>query len=329
MNPLSSRLPSAVILLYAMAGLVHAEEEPPTDDCSLYITSETEVASPQCLINRGDQDEDKKRAEVGIGEVVTLTLTGKRVKDVDPDSVEWSLEPNDAATIEKSDQEKNQATLRINSDHAQDTTLKVRVTTNLDEELPERTPSVFTILVPSDITAKHSGERLEDHPQDKEKDRPGASSKLILTFLPLSVSFSNITVMERAEDPEGFKPVHTPGKLLMRPNAFNDYRHDNIGWRWDREQPVRLRHLQQMNLPNSFTWACGWYVRTDGRDCCKIGSRTHPQHFSFMYEDKLESDQQSPTKGLKNLKVSITKFGCTVTRSTAGKALHFNSTANQ
>lgn len=329
MNLLSSRLPSTVILLYAMATLVHAEEEAPTDDRSLYIASETEVVSPQCLLDQGDEDEDKKRTEVGIGEVLTLTLEGKRVKDLDPDSAEWSLEPDNAATIEKSDQEKNQAILRISNDLTQDTTLKVRVNTSLDEELPERKPSVFTILVPSDITAKHSGERLADHPQDKQKDRPGASSRLVVTFLPLKVSFSNIAIMERAEDPEGFKPVHTPGILLMRPNAFNDHRYDDIGWRWDKDQPVRLRHLQRMNLPTSFTWACGWYVRTDGKDCCKIGNRTHPEHFSFMYEDSLESDEQSPTKGLKNLKVSITKFGCTVTRSTVGEAKHFNSTANQ
>ena len=329
MNFLSSRLLSTVILLYAMAALVHAEEEAPTDDRSLYITSETKVVSPQCLIDQGDQDEDKKRTEVGIGEVVTLTLEGKRVKDVAPKSVEWSVEPDNVASVEKSNKKLNEATLTINSNLTQNTTLKVRVKTNLDEELPERNPSIFTILVPSDITAKHSGERIADHPQDKQKDRPGASSKLILTFLPLNVSFSNVPIMERSEDPEGFTPVHVPGNQLMWPNTFNDYRHDNIGWRWDRDKPVRLRHLQRMNLPTSFTWACGWYVRADGKDCCKIGNDTHPEHFSFMYENELESDEQSPTKGLKNIKVSITKFGCTVTRSTSGEAKHFNSTANQ
>ncbi len=130
--------------------------------------------------------------------------------------------------------------------------------------------------------------------------------------------------MERAEDPEGFTPVHVPGKLLIRPNALNIHRHDTIGWRWDKEQDIRLQHLQNMKLPDSFSWTCGWYVRADGKDCCKIGNDTYSQDFSFKY-DGIETGKESPTRGLKNIKVSITKFRCTVTRSTSGDALHDNS----
>lgn len=328
MNFPSFRLSSTGIFLHALAALAHAEDIPTTDDRSLYIESETKFVSPQCLIDQGDQDEDRKRTKVGIGEVVTLTLNGKRVRDVDPDSLEWSLEPENAASIEKSNDDINQATLTISRNLTEDTNLKVRVKTSLDEKLPEREPSVFSILIPSDIKAEHSGKRVEKHPQDKEKDRPGASSKLVVTFHPLAVSFSNISIMERAEDPEGFKPVHTPGKLLMRPNALNAHHHDNIGWRWDKEKDIRLQHLQNMKLPYSFSWTCGWYVRDDGKDCCKIGNDTYSQDFSFEYEDERETNKDSPTRGLKNIKVSITKFGCTVTRSTAGNALHADSTAN-
>lgn len=314
--------------MYAMASLAHAGEDSSTDDRSLYIESETKVASPQCLIDKEDPNEDRKRTEVGIGEVITLTLNGKRVKDVDQDSIEWSLEPEKAATIEKSDREPKQATLTIHSDLTEDTKLKVRVKTSLDEELPEREPYVFSILVPLDIKAQHSGERVKDHPLDREKDKPGASSKLIITFLPLNVSFSNISIMERAEDPSGFKPVHTPGNQLMWPNTLNIHRHDNVGWRWDKERDIRLKNLQNMKLPASFSWTCGWYVRANGKDCCKISNDTYSQDFSFKY-DGMEDGENATTKGLKNMEVTITKFGCTVTRSTAGDALHINSTANQ
>ena len=326
MNYLSFPIPAAA--LYAMLVLAHAEEEPSTDNCSLYIESKTDVVSPQCLIEGGNQDDDKKRTEVGIGEVVTLTLNGKRLKDVDLKSLEWSLEPENTATIEKSDKEQNQATLTINSDLTEKTALKVRIKTSLDEDLPEREPYVFSILVPSDITAEHSGERMNDYPLDREKDRPGTSSKLVVTFLPLNVSFSNISIMERAEDPAGFTPVHTPGKLRMRPNAHNIHRHDSIGWRWDEKQAIRLRHLQNMNLPASFSWTCGWYVRADGKDCCKISNDTYSQDFSFKY-DGMENGENAITKGLKNIEVTITKFGCTVTRSTTGDALHADSTINK
>lgn len=328
MTCVSFRALSSGILLYAVASLVHAGEDSSTDDRSLYIESETKVASPQCLIDKEDPNEDRKRTEVGIGEVITLTLNGKRVKDVNQDSIEWSLEPEKAATIEKSDREPQQATLTIHSDLTEDTKLKVRVKTSLDEELPERKPYVFSILVPSDIKAQHSGERVKDHPLDREKDRPGASSKLVVTFLPLNVSFSNVSIMERAEDPAGFKPVHTPGNQLMWPNTLNAHRHDNVGWRWDKERDIRLRHLQNMNLPASFSWTCGWYVRANGKDCCKISNDTYSQDFSFQY-DGMEDGENAITKGLKNIEVTITKFGCTVTRSTAGDALHINSTANQ
>lgn len=328
MTCFSFRALSSGILLYAVASLVHAGEDSSTDDCSLYIESETKVASPQCLIDKEDPNEDRKRTEVGIGEVVTLTLNGKRLKDVDLKSLKWSLEPEHVASIKKSNDELNQATLTINSDLTEKTTLKVRIKTSLDEDLPEREPYVFSILVPSDIKAQHSGERVKDHPLDREKDRPGASSKLVVTFLPLNVSFSNVSIMERAEDPAGFKPVHTPGNQLMWPNTLNAHRHDNVGWRWDKERDIRLKHLQNMKLPAFFSWTCGWYVRANGKDCCKISNDTYSQDFSFKY-DGMEDGENAITKGLKNIEVTITKFGCTVTRSTTGDALHADSTTNK
>ena len=166
MNSASFSALSFGLLLYALA---YAEDVPSTDDRSLYIESETEVVSPQCLLDKGDQDEDKKRTEVGIGEVVTLTLNGKRIKDVDSDSLEWSLEPEKAVAIEKSDQEKNQVTLTINSDLTQDTTLKVRVKTSLDDELPERDPFIFSILVPSGIKADIPGNGWKNIPRTRRK----------------------------------------------------------------------------------------------------------------------------------------------------------------
>ena len=51
---------------------------------------------------------------------------------------------------------------------------------------------------------------------------------------------------------------------------------------------------------------------------------TYPQDFNFTYDGE-ETDENSPTKGLQNVKVTVSKFRRTVTRSTAGKALHTNS----
>lgn len=70
MNSTTFSISFSGLLLYALIVLTHAEDIPATDDRSLYIESETKAVSPQCLMDKGDQDEDKKRTEVGIGEVV-------------------------------------------------------------------------------------------------------------------------------------------------------------------------------------------------------------------------------------------------------------------
>lgn len=53
-------------------------------------------------------------------------------------------------------------------------------------------------------------------------------------------------------------------------------------------------------------------------------AKPYPQDFNFTYDGE-ETDENSPTKGLQNVKVTVSKFRRTVTRSTTGKALHTNS----
>lgn len=275
------------------------------------------------MIDGGNEEDDKKRTDVGIGEKVNLTLTGKRLKEVDLDSIEWSMEQDSLATIEKSEDGDNQAILTVHKNITENKPLKVHVKTNLDEELPKRKPLILNIFVPSEIKATHTGERIPGCALDGEKDNAGASTVLDLTLQPLNVSFRNIAFIERAKDPEGFKPKHVPGAVLFRPNAKNKATpRDHIGWKF--KDGIRLPQLQNANLPAPFSWACGWYVRSDDKDCLLIHGKTYPQDFKFTYDGE-ENDVKSSTKGLQNVKVTVSKFGCTVTRSTAGKALHINS----
>lgn len=85
------------------------------------------LSLPNASSTKETRTRTRKRTKVGIGEVVTLALNGKRVRDVDPDSLEWSLEPEKAASIEKSNDDINQATLTISRNLTEDTNLKVRV----------------------------------------------------------------------------------------------------------------------------------------------------------------------------------------------------------
>lgn len=319
--PTISIMPSlAAIIAMVLTPLlvpIRAQAEDPTgdDDRSLYIESKTRVVSPQCLIDGASEVEDRQRDDIGIGEVVELTLNGKFLPDVDFSSIKWAVDPEESGTIVRSPDKPKTFLLTVNPALKKDTAVNVLVTTNVNDK-PKKKP--FNIIVPSDIKAEHSGQRLEDHPGDGQKDQPGASSKLVLCFHPLKVSFSNVPIIERAEDPKDFEPKHIPGKSLMWPNARNEFRHDNIGWKYE----APLAELQEEKYPASFTWACGWYVRANDRDCCKIHNDTYPQTFHFDYGGV--ETENAATKGLKNIVVKVEKFERPVTRSTAGEAKHVN-----
>ena len=142
---------------------------PPRMTAPLYIESETKVVSPQCLLDQGDQDEDRKRTKVGIGEVVTLALNGKRVRDVDPDSLEWSLEPEKAASIEKSNDDINQATLTISRNLTEDTNLKVRVKPALMKNCRKENPPFSAFSFPLTLKRNIPGNGWKNIPGTRRK----------------------------------------------------------------------------------------------------------------------------------------------------------------
>lgn len=157
--------------------VLHAEETPDMDDAPC-ILNQRRMWRPPSMIDGGNQEDDKKRTDVGIGEEVELTVTGKRLKEVDLDSIEWTMEPDNLATVEKSEDGDNQAILTFNKDITENKILTIRVKTNLDEELPERKPLILHIFIPSEIMAVHTGKRMPKCAQMEKKTmrsthRPG------------------------------------------------------------------------------------------------------------------------------------------------------------
>ena len=64
---------------------VHAENR------MLEITSQTENPSADCIIKKLNKKKDKARKEIGIGEIVTLTLTRKEGKPLNKNTkVTWT-----------------------------------------------------------------------------------------------------------------------------------------------------------------------------------------------------------------------------------------------
>ncbi|XBD75624.1 hypothetical protein ABFY27_06765 [Akkermansia massiliensis] len=301
----------------------------PEPNNSLKIVSKTFLNSAQYNRSGGNDKEDKAREELGAGEKVTLTLTGKRIGDVKKQSVRWSLEKgNHFATLIADAKDKTKAVLTVKGDinfngeknngkPKSSDFVTVKVQTNIDERIIRKT---FEIFVPTGIIANHSGKRDTRHPPDGDNNHPGCSSLLILNFLPFSVNFSNISMIERDLNDNDYKPEHIPG-IIPRPiTQLNDVRHDHVGFSYYNKRAQRwteLEELQNKDLVDA-TWKCGFYTSYNGRDCHLIGGGYYVQRIIGNYEGERRN-------GVREIRITISKFGCTVSRSTAGPARHQNS----
>lgn len=301
----------------------------PEPNNSLKIVSKTFLNSAQYNRSGGNDDEDKAREKLGAGEKVELTLTGKRIREVEKRSVRWSLERgNHFATLIVNARDKTKAVLtvkgninfngEINNDQPKFSDfVTVKVQTNIDERIIRKT---FEIFVPSGITAKHSGQRDPKHPPDGDKNHPGCSTLLILNFSPYSVNFSNISMIERDLNDDDYRPEHIPGILPRQITELNDVHHDHVGFSYYNRRAQRwteLGELQNKNLVDA-TWKCGFYTSYNGRDCHLIGGGYYVQRIIGSYERERRN-------GVREIRITVSKFGCTVSRSTAGSARHQNS----
>ncbi|MCD8065063.1 hypothetical protein, partial [Akkermansia sp.] len=94
--------------------ITDAEEMEP-DTGELEITSKTVLNSVICLVKKTDKEADRKRTDVGIGEEIKLSLGGKRVGDVDKESVKWFLEDKckDMAVLDMNNENPLKANLKV------------------------------------------------------------------------------------------------------------------------------------------------------------------------------------------------------------------------
>lgn len=293
----------------------HSEEE--ISDNWFSIESETALVSAQCVIDGSDQDTDKKRKTVGVGEEISLTAGGKVLNDSSV-VVEWKLvSGGDVATLETDAEDKKVAKLTIKKDVEKDGIVIVEAKAKKDGEEIAAKKINFETKVPSGIKAKHSGLRVPGRPASGDKVNVGASSRLVLILEPLSVSFVNIKIREKAEDTDeevqkNWMGVHNTGDGIGSPDDQNEVRYDNVG--------VGGMTVQQMQDWTHFgekaVWKCGWYTYSNNAYHCKISNDDYQQIF-LVTKDGLR-----PETNLQEIKASVSKFGCTTARSTAGIAFH-------
>lgn len=305
------------LLLCLLGGIHQSYSEEEIGDNWFSIESRTVLVSAQCVIDGGNQDDDKKRRTVGVGEEIVLTAGGKALDDAKV-VVEWKLvSGDDIAMLQIDPRDSASAKLTIKKDAKNDGNVTVEAKAKKDGEEIAAKKADFETKVPSNIKAKHSGLRVEGRPASGDKVNVGASSKLVLILEPLSVSFVNITIREKAEDTpdevaNNWMGVHNTGDGIGIPDDQNEVRYDKIG--------VGGATVQQIQNWKHFgvkaVWKCGWYVYDDNAYHCKISNNDYQQVFLIT------KDGLRPETILQEIKASVSKFGCVTARSTAGIAFH-------
>ncbi len=294
------------------------------DSAGLKLTSSVQKMKAELKIALRDKgtitgDEltaNRRRTRMGIQEKAILTLDGKNLGD--PSKIKWTVKEGEDACSVVPDDEGAKATLTINANVKETTTIVVEAKNEYDE-----TSSLsFTAVPPQEITGQHQkksnapGETERGvplgadlgYPQDGDTQLAGASARLELTIAPLDVSFSKVKILEkdRGTFPEGGGPGHNPNPASVEIGDYNDAG-DQIGYK---AQADSLRNtLKQMQaagqpLPHTFRWLCRWQTAAG----VPIGDNIW-QTFSFH----LSPGQQGRPDGVH---VSVSKFGCATSRHT-------------
>lgn len=158
---------------------------------------------------------------MGIGETVILTLVSDKPQLIgDPSQIEWTIEEGEnLASFQEEDNSVIQ-TLVIRNDLSQGGDITVKAVTEEGREAK----ITLSAIVPEGISAKHLRKSYDrnhpdfnkrgviyfDLPKDGDQEMAGASAVLELTFLPTSVNFRNVHIIERDK---GCVPSPAEGSL--------------------------------------------------------------------------------------------------------------------
>lgn len=315
-------------MLLAWPSLVVAEEEELMQ--GLEIKSETEECSADYYLAKEegkdpDEGDDKKRTCVGMGEKVTLTLTGKQALIGEDEDIRWTLEDGThLGGFRGMTDGMRKVTLVINEDLSPQTvgnnsTIKIWVYCSKTQQMPDK-PLKLEVCLPTHITGKHrkkegggrgmiaDAEKFPGFPTDQAKDRgkPGASAQLELTIHPTKVNFQNIHVIEKDADAKDktFPSLggrHRPGTGWSQIDPGNRII-DTIGW--EKTMDEVKAGLSPDAPEQEWEWLCKSYVQSIlHQDVYLLESVT--QRFKVRWVDP---------RTRQAVHAQISKFGCQVER---------------
>lgn len=139
-----------------------AEEPLPDGDTgALSIESKTALYSADCYIKGEENEDDKKRSSIGIGESFTLTLTGKPMGDIE--KLTWEFVSGKELVKENEENDfkgKTEITLTARKDLTHDqlkneSSIELKVTTS--EGLIVTMQNPIAVFFPTGMTAAHRG----------------------------------------------------------------------------------------------------------------------------------------------------------------------------
>lgn len=271
------------LLVLASPSRLLAEEE---ETRAVWIESQTDKVSAQCLHEGGNVDEDQKRTTIGIGEVVFLTLNGKNLDQ--NTEVTWEVEGEGATITGKN-------TTAVLTANVVMKNSSVTVTAETDQGKGTLT---FDIVCPSGLT----GEKRA--PIQIPSGQAGAGGEIVVTVQPISVSFINLAVTERdrgtvfesTSDMQWEIPPHQPAPHPVPINGYNRF-----------TDKVALLMLHDATQLAKLEGTVGWRYVCD----------SHINHLEPRFEQVNQVFRVIRKKGIEppmnntihTVTVSVTKFG--------------------
>ena len=171
-----------VFVFSSMFTLAESEDSPNNAVNLSSTTAKHSAAFHLGTLNDDEREKDMERLTIGVGETVTLTLSGKQVDK--NTKVEWSYQGN-GVTLSAKDQT---ATLQAAVSMVKESKVTVTAKTDLGSD-----NLTFTILCPTGVSGVFK-RQLETN-----ENLFGIKGEICVTISPISVSFNGLYVLEKDE----------------------------------------------------------------------------------------------------------------------------------
>lgn len=225
----------------------------------LEITSKTKLQSAKFNLSFSEDspEDDRKRQTIGVGEIITITLTAKPALIGNEKELEWTVEDEKGLFIllgKKKGGKSITAQANPAATEGGEVNIKVKTGTGLTSK-----PYPIKVAVPKGAVAEKV---LEGHdtPPQIQNQMPGVpflSAWMVVrvTIHPLEVNFSNMTVLEVDEgyvNPlhnQGNRPPHIPKSeptKVLQTNQFND----EVAL----DFPITRDQVELLKAENPYTW---------------------------------------------------------------------------